>query len=98
MVSPIFKIGDTIKVVSRLKEDDGTPIDISGKTIRSVLKRAEDEIVGVNQLTDEFTLVTIFTLVDGISVGRYQNDVRFTEGSESFATPTVVVEIGSRIS
>lgn len=97
MSIPIFKVGDTIKVVTRLKEDDGTPVDISTKTILSVLKRGEVEIPGVKQLTDDFTLVTVFN-TNGASVGKYQTDVRFTEGTESFATPTVVVDIQPRIS
>lgn len=97
MASPIFKIGDTIKVVSRLKEDDGTPVDLTTKTILSVLKRGDVEITGVNQLTDDFTLLTIFSTT-GILIGKYQTDIRFTEGSESFSTPTVVVDIQPRIS
>jgi hypothetical protein len=97
MSVPIFKVGDTIKVVTRLKEDNGTPIGISTKTILSVLKRGEVEISGVSQLTDNFTLVTVFNTT-GVAVGKYQTDVRFTEGTESFATPTVVVQIDPRIS
>lgn len=97
MSVPIFKVGDTIKVVSRLYEDNGTSVDISAKTILSVLKRGEVEIVGINQLTDDFTLLTIFNTT-GIAVGKYQTDIRFSKGSESFSTPTVVVDIQPRIS
>jgi len=97
MTSPIFKIGDTIKVVSRLFEDDGTPFPINTKVIRSVLKKGAEEIVGVNQLVDNFTVTTIFQ-TNAASTGRYQTDIRFTEGTESFSTPVVVVDLGPRIS
>jgi len=96
-VIPSFKIGDTIKVITRLQEDDGTPVDISSKTIRSVLKRGTQEILGTNQLLSNFILMTLFS-TDAAVPGKYQTDVRFTNGAESFATSTVVVEIGERIS
>lgn len=96
-MQPAYKIGDTIKVVSRLYEDDGTAFDISTKTVRSVLKKDLEEIVGVNQMIDAFTVVTTFSTATA-TVGKYQTDVRFTEGSESFSTPIVVVDIGARVS
>jgi hypothetical protein len=97
MSTPIFKIGDTIKVVSRLKEDDGTPINISTKTIRSVLKRGEVEIVGTVSLLDNFTVQSLFDTT-AAEAGKHQTDIRFTEGTESFATPTVVIEIVEKVS
>lgn len=99
MSSPSFKIGDTIKVVSRLYDGD-TPVDISTKTIRSVLKRLDVEIVGVVQLLDNFTSLTLFSTstITEAQIGKYQTDIRFTENGESFATPTVIVDIGVKIS
>ena len=97
MTTPIFKIGDTIKVVSRLFEDDGTPIALNTKTIRSVMKKGTQEIVGSNQLPNNFTLINIFQTTE-MTPGKYQSDVRFTESGESFSTPAVVIEIIERVS
>lgn len=95
-----FKIGDTIKIVSRLYENDGTGIDISSKTIRSVLKNQLLEIVGVTQLLDNFTLMTVFSTasITEATKGKFQTDIRFTENGESFSTPTNVIEITTRVS
>jgi len=94
-----FKVGDTIKVVSRLYEDDGVSFDISDLTVRSVLKLESVEIVGVTTLIDDFTLQTVFDTTSATR-GQYQTDVRFTNPStgQSFSTPTQVVDLQARIS
>lgn len=97
MSNPVFKVGDTIKVVSILKEDDGTPINISTKTVRSVLKKGLVEIVGTVSLLDNFTVQSIFQTTTA-EAGRYQTDIRFTEGTESFSTPIVMVELVEKVS
>jgi hypothetical protein len=98
MAIPSYKIGDTVKVVTKLFEDDDTPINISGMTVRSVLKKNLQEIIGENTKPDNFTVVTIFQLTPDISVGDFETDVRFSRSGESFATPTVTVEVGKRVS
>jgi hypothetical protein len=97
MTSPIFKIGDTIKIVSRLRKEDGTYLDISQKTIRSVLKRNEVEAVGVVQLLDATTIRTVFDTSEMLS-GKYQTDIRLTESDDSFSTPTIVIDLQPKVS
>lgn len=96
-MNPIFKIGDTIRVLSRIRLSNGTYLSFTGKTLRSVLKNDTSEIVGTTTLVDEFTAQTLFQ-TSSLSIGKYSTDLRVTDGSESFATPTVVVSLGAKIS
>ena len=96
-MSPVFKIGDTIKVTSRIRLDDGSYLDFTGKTLRSVFKNESNEFLGTTTLLDRFTAQTIFQ-TSSYPKGKYQTDLRATDGSESFATPTVIVILGGRIS
>ena len=96
-MTPDFKIGDTIKVVTRLIDDAGNAVDVSSKILRSVLKSGSTEIVGVTQLLDQFTVEAIFDTT-GAPAGRYQTDVRYDDGVESFSTPTVIINLGAKVS
>ena len=96
-MNPVFKIGDTIRVLSRIRLSNGSYLSFTGKTLRSVLKNDTSEIVGTTTLVDEFTAQTIFQ-TSSASVSRYSTDLRVTDGSESFATPTVVISLGAKIS
>jgi len=95
----IFKIGDTIKVVSRLYDDSGIALNISNKTIRSVLKPtiSQTEIVGVVTKLDDFTVLTVFD-TSTCSVEKYRTDIRFSENGESFSTPVIIFDIVERVS
>lgn len=95
----IFKIGDTIKVVSRLYDDSGIALNISNKIIRSVLKPtiSQTEIVGVVTKLDDFTVLTVFD-TSTCSVEKYRTDIRFSENGESFSTPVIIFDIVERVS
>jgi hypothetical protein len=96
-MNPHFKVGDTVKVLSRIRLDDGTYLSFTGKTLRSVFKNDANEFVGVVTLVDEFTAQAIFQ-TSTYPKGKYSTDLRVTDGTNSFATNTVVVTIGDRVS
>ena len=93
----VFKISDTIKIVSRLFDDNDVPFDISSFNVRSVLKNGPFEITGVIQRPDNFTVISIFN-TSSATRGKYQTDIRFSNLSESFSTPIIVVELVDRVS
>lgn len=95
-MSNLFKIGDTIKIVSRLY-DEGIAIDVSTKTVRSVLKFNNLEIVGVISRLDNYTVMSVFS-TSGATPGKYKSDIRFSENGESFSTPTLVIQIDTQVS
>lgn len=96
-MNPYFKVGDTIKVLSRIRLDDGTYLNFTGKTLRSVFKNNSNEFVGVTSLIDEFTVQSVFQ-TSSYPKGKYSTDLRATDGTDSFATNTVIVTLGDRIS
>ena len=96
-MNPIFKIGDTIRVLSRIRLDDGTYLDLTGKTLRSVFKGATQEFLGTTSLIDAFTAQAVFQTTN-FPKGKYSTDLRVTDGIDSFASPTVVVTLAEKIS
>lgn len=96
-MNPIFKVGDTIKVISRIRLDDGTYLNFTGKTLRSVFKNKSNEFEANITLLDSHTVQAIFQTAE-YPKGKYSTDLRATEGPESFATPTVVVTLGEMVS
>ena len=96
-MNPIFKVGDTIKVLSRIRLDDGTYLSLTGKTLRSVFKNQNSEFVGVVTLIDEFTAQAIFQTAT-YPKGKYSTDLRVTDGANSFSTNSVIVTLGDRVS
>jgi len=96
-MNPAFKIGDTIRVLSRIRLDDGTYLDLTGKTLRSVFKNDANEFVGTVTLLDQFTAQAIFQ-TSTYHKGKYITDLRVTDGSDSFASNSVIVTLGDRVS
>ncbi len=96
-MNPHFKVGDTIRVLSRIRLDNGSYLSFTGKTLRSVFKNDANEFVGVVTLIDEFTVQTIFQ-TSTYQKGKYSTDLRVTDGLDSFATNTVIVNLGDRVS
>lgn len=96
-MNPHFKVGDTIRVLSRIRLDDGSYLSFTGKTLRSVFKNQNNEFVGVVTLIDEFTAQAIFQ-TSTYPKGKYSTDLRATDGTDSFATNTVIVTLGDRVS
>ena len=97
-MNPYFKIGDTIKVLSRIRLDDnGAYLDLTGKTLRSVFKSDAAEFVGTVTLVDQFTAQAIFQ-TSTYQKGKYVTDLRVTDGPNSFASNSVVVTLGDRVS
>lgn len=96
-MNPMFKIGDTIRVLSRIRLDDGTYLDFTGKTLRSVFKNENSEFVGVVSLIDQFTAQAIFQ-TSSYPKGKYSTDLRVTDGVNSFATNSVIVTLGDKVS
>lgn len=96
-MNPIFKVGDTIKVISKIRLDDDTYLNLNGRTLRSVFKNDNNEFTGTTTLLDDFTAQAVFQTAT-YPAGKYATDLRVTDSPDSFASPTVVVTLGSKVS
>jgi len=96
-MNPYFKVGDTVRVISRIRLDDGTYLSFTGKTLRSVFKNDLNEFLGTVALIDEFTAQAVFQ-TSTYPKGKYSTDLRVTDGTNSFATNTVIITLGDKIS
>lgn len=100
-----IKRGDTYVVTVTATEDDGTtPIDLTGWTIRSQIRDAEDVLVAqlrvtvTNAAAGQFTLDQATPDTTGWPVGTCSQDIEYTDPSgRVISTGTFSVRVAKDI-